>query len=100
MGGRIRVAHGVYEASSLSAGDVIEMFTMPDGARLLEGSLAHDALGSGTTLAVGTAAHTNAAGTAVSAAAAAFKVSSCINISAKSRYSCYFSSRFWNRNRH
>ena len=73
MGGRIRVAHGVYEASSLSAGDVIEMFTMPDGARLLEGSLAHDALGSGTTLAVGTAAHTNAAGTAVSAAAAAFK---------------------------
>ena len=73
MGGRIRVAHGVYEASSLSAGDVIEMFTMPDGARLLEGSLAHDALGSGTTLAVGTAAHTNAAGSAVVAAAAAFK---------------------------
>ena len=73
LGGRIRVAHGVYEASSLASGDVIEMFILPDGARLLEGSLAHDALGSSTTLSVGTAAHTNAAGTAVAAAAAAFK---------------------------
>lgn len=73
LGGRIRVAHGVYEASSLASGDVIEMFILPDGARMLEGSLAHDALGSSTTLSVGTAAHTNAAGTAVSASAAAFK---------------------------
>ena len=73
LGGRIRVAHGVYEASSLASGDVIEMFILPDGARLLEGSLAHDALGSSTTLSVGTAAHKNAAGTAVSASAAAFK---------------------------
>jgi hypothetical protein len=73
MSGRIRVAHGTYEASSLASGDVIEMFIMPDGARLLEGSLAHDAMGSGTTLSVGYAAHTNAAGTAVSAAAAAYK---------------------------
>ena len=73
MSGRIRVAHGTYEASSLASGDVIEMFIMPDGARLLEGSLAHDAMGSGTTLSVGYAAHTNAAGTAVSASAAAYK---------------------------
>ncbi len=73
LGGRIRVAHGVYEASSLASGDVIQMFTLPDGARLLEGSLAHDALGGSTTLSVGYAAHTNAAGTAVSAAAAAYK---------------------------
>ena len=73
MSGRIRVAHGTYEASSLASGDVIEMFILPDGARLLEGSLAHDALGSSTTLSVGYAAHTNAAGTAVSAAAAAYK---------------------------
>ena len=73
LGGRIRVAHGTYEASSLASGDVIEMFIMPDGARLLEGSLAHDAMGSSTTLSVGYAAHTNAAGTAVSAAAAAYK---------------------------
>jgi hypothetical protein len=73
LGGRIRVAHGVYEASSLASGDVIQMFTLPDGARLLEGSLAHDALGGSTTLSVGYAAHTNSAGTAVSASAAAYK---------------------------
>ena len=73
LSGRIRVAHGTYEASSLASGDVIEMFVLPDGARLLEGSLAHDALGASTTLSVGYAAHTNAAGTAVSAAAAAYK---------------------------
>lgn len=73
LGGRVRVAHGTYEASSLASGDVIEMFILPDGARLLEGSLAHDAMGSSTTLSVGYAAHTNAAGTAVSAAAAAYK---------------------------
>ena len=73
MGGRIRVAHGTYEASALASGDVIEMFVLPDGARLLEGSLAHDALGASTTLSVGYAAHTNAAGTAVSASAAAYK---------------------------
>ena len=73
LGGRIRVAHGTYEASSLASGDVIEMFVLPDGARLLEGSLAHDALGASTTLSVGYAAHTNGAGTAVSASAAAYK---------------------------
>ena len=73
LAGRIRVAHGTYEASSLASGDVIEMFTLPDGARLLEGSLAHDALGGSSTLSVGYAAHTNSAGTAVAAAAAAYK---------------------------
>ena len=73
LAGRIRVAHGTYEASSLAAASEIEMFVLPDGARLLQGSLAYDALGGGTTLSVGYAAHTNAAGTAVSAAAAAYK---------------------------
>jgi len=73
LAGRIRIAHGTYEASSLASGDVIEMFILPDGARVIEGSLAHDALGSSTTLSVGYAAHTNKAGTAVSASAAAYK---------------------------
>lgn len=73
MGGRIRVAHGTYEASALASGDVIEMFILPDGARLLEGSLAHDALGASTTLSVGYGAHTDASGAAVSASAAAYK---------------------------
>lgn len=73
LAGRVRVAHGTYEASSLASGDVIEMFILPDGARILQGSIAHDALGASTTLSVGYAAHTNAAGTAVSASAAAYK---------------------------
>ena len=73
MGGRVRIAHGVYEASSLASGDVIEMFNIPNGARLIEGSLAHDALGASTTLSVGYAAHTDSSGSAVSAGAAAYK---------------------------
>jgi aspartate 1-decarboxylase len=73
MGGRVRIAHGVYEASALASGDVIEMFNIPNGARLIEGSLAHDALGGSTTLSVGYAAHTDSSGTAVAAAAAAYK---------------------------
>ena len=83
LSGRIRVAHGTYEASSLASGDVIEMFVLPDGARLLTGSLAHDALGASTTLSVGYAAHTNAAGTAVSAAAAAYKAAAASTSAAK-----------------
>jgi aspartate 1-decarboxylase len=73
MGGRVRIAHGVYEASALASGDVIEMFNIPNGARLIEGSLAHDALGASTTLSVGYAAHTNSSGSAVAASAAAYK---------------------------
>lgn len=83
LGGRVRVAHGTYEASSLASGDVIEMFVLPDGARLLTGSLAHDALGASTTLSVGYAAHTNAAGTAVSASAAAYKAAAASTSAAK-----------------
>lgn len=71
--GRVRIAHGTYEASALPSGDVIEMFTLPDGARLIEGSLAYDALGSSTTLSVGYAAHVASDGSAVNASAAAYK---------------------------
>ena len=73
QGGRIRVAHGVYEASSLASGDVIEMFNIPNGARLLVGSLAHDALGASTTLSVGYAAHTDSSGSTVALDADAYK---------------------------
>jgi hypothetical protein len=73
LSGRVRVAYGTYEAASLAAASEIEMFVLPNGARLVQGNLAYDALGSGTTLSVGYAAHTNAAGTAVSASAAAYK---------------------------
>jgi len=73
LAGRVRVAFAEYEASSLASGDVVQMFNLPNGARIVSGRLAHDALNSSTTLSVGYAAHTNAAGTAVSAAAAAYK---------------------------
>ena len=73
LAGRVRVAFAEYEASSLASGDVIQMFNLPNGARIISGRLAHDALNSSTTLSVGYAAHTNAAGTAVSLSAAAYK---------------------------
>tara|TARA_B100001094_G_C18037569_1_gene723357 strand:+ start:404 stop:868 length:465 start_codon:yes stop_codon:yes gene_type:complete len=65
LGGRLRVAYGLYEASSLASGDVIEMFNLPNGARILKGELVHDAMGSSTTLSVGHAAYANSAGTTV-----------------------------------
>jgi hypothetical protein len=49
------------------------MFILPDGARIISGSLAHDALGSSTTLAVGHGAYVNAAGTTVALDADEFK---------------------------
>ena len=73
LAGRVRVAFAEYEASSLASGDVVQMFNLPNGARIISGRLAHDALNSSTTLSVGYAAHTNAAGTSVSLSAAAYK---------------------------
>jgi hypothetical protein len=73
LAGNVRVAYGSYEASSLASGDVIEMFALPNGARILQGQLAHDALGASTTLSVGYGAHNTSADVAVSASAAAYK---------------------------
>jgi len=73
LSGRVRVAHAEYVAFSLASGDLIQMFNLPDCSIIISGRLAHDALGSSTTLSVGYAAHNNAAGTAVSASAAAYK---------------------------
>jgi len=73
LAGRVRVAFAEYEAASLAINDVIQMFNLPNGARIISGRLAHDGLGGSATLSVGYAAHTNAAGTAVSAAAAAYR---------------------------
>ena len=69
----VRVAYSEYEASSLASGDVIEMFNLPNGARIISAKLCHDALGGSTTLSVGYAAHTDSAGSAVAAAAAGLK---------------------------
>lgn len=62
--GRIRVAYALAEAASLAVGP-IEMFNLPNGARILSGELVHDALGGSTTASVGHAAYKNADGTVV-----------------------------------
>ena len=61
--GRVRIAYATYEASAEQS--TIEMFNLPNGARIIRGYLGHDALGSSTTLSVGYAAHTTSAGATV-----------------------------------
>ena len=73
LSGRVRVAFAEYEAASLAINDVVEMFNLPNGARIVSGRLAHDALNSSTQLSVGYAAHTNSAGSTVALDADAYK---------------------------
>ena len=61
LAGRVRVAIAEYEASAEQS--TVHMFSIPNGARLLSGSVAYDALGSSTTISVGYAAHTKSDGT-------------------------------------
>jgi len=63
--GRRRLAYGEYEAVAVGTGTVIEMFNLPNGARVLSGELTYDALDTSSTLSVGHAGYNNAAGTAV-----------------------------------
>ena len=73
LAGRVRVAFAEYEAASLAVDDVIQMFNLPNGARIVSGRLAHDALNSSTQLSVGYAAHTSSAGSTVALDADAYK---------------------------
>ena len=61
LAGRVRIAFAEYEASAEQS--TIHMFSIPNGARLLSGTVAYDALGSSTTISVGYAAHTKSDGT-------------------------------------
>ena len=61
LSGRVRVAFAEYEASAEQS--TIAMFSIPNGARLLSGSVAYDALGGSTTISVGYAEHTKSDGT-------------------------------------
>jgi|TARA_A100001015_G_scaffold299210_1_gene382963 hypothetical protein len=65
LSGRVRIAFAEYEASAEQS--TINMFSIPNGARLLSGTVAYDALGSSTTISVGYAAHTKADGTSEAA---------------------------------
>jgi hypothetical protein len=64
--GRARIAFADFTFDSTGAGSV-NMFRIPNGARIISGRLHHAALGSGTTLSIGHAAYDNAAGTTVAA---------------------------------
>jgi len=83
LGGRVRIAHGTYTAAALQIGDVVEMFVLPDGARIITGFLANAALGASTTLSVGYGAHSTAAGAAVSLSAAAYLAATSTSSAAK-----------------
>ncbi len=63
--GRKRMAYGEYEAAAIAAGTVIEMFNLPNGARILSGELTYDALDTSSTLSVGHAGYNDSTGTAV-----------------------------------
>jgi len=64
--GRARIAFADFTFASTAAGSV-NMFTIPNGARIISGRLHHAALGSNTTISVGHAAYVNAAGATVAA---------------------------------
>jgi len=72
LAGNVRVARGVYEASALAQNDVIEMFALPNGARIVHGYVYLDALGASTDISVGHAAYVNSAGSTVTADADEF----------------------------
>jgi hypothetical protein len=61
--GRVRVAFAEYEASAEQS--TINMFVLPNGARIVRSRLAHDAMGGSTTISVGHAAYVSADGDAV-----------------------------------
>ena len=61
--GRVRVAYADF--TSAAAQETINMFKLPDGARIIGGRLNHANLGTSTTVSVGHAAYTKADGTAV-----------------------------------
>ena len=63
LAGRVRVAFAEYEADAEQS--TINMFVLPNGARIVRSRLAHDAMGASTTISVGHAAYVNADGTTV-----------------------------------
>jgi len=65
LGGRMRIAYGSFTAATEQSD--IQMFNLPNGARILDGEVVHAALNSSTTLSVGHAAYKNSAGTVVAA---------------------------------
>ena len=61
--GRVRVAYADFTAAG--AQETINLFKLPNGARIIGGRVNHANLGTSTTLSVGHAVYVNAAGTTV-----------------------------------
>jgi hypothetical protein len=61
--GRVRIAYADFTADA--AQETINLFKLPNGARIIGGRVNHANLGTSTTLSVGHAAYVNAAGTTV-----------------------------------
>ena len=59
VGGRMRVAYDTYEASSLEADSTIDMFKLPNGARIWQMVLVTDDLSGSGTLQVGDSSDPN-----------------------------------------
>ena len=62
--GRVRFMYDTYEASSLGAGSVIQLFRVLDNWRILDWKIWHDALGGSSTLDLGDVADPNRYNTA------------------------------------
>lgn len=72
LAGRVRIAFADVTLASAASADVVQMFNLPNGARILDGYLTNAALGASTTISVGNAAYKNSAGTTVALSAAAY----------------------------
>lgn len=70
--GRVRIAYADFTAAG--AQETINMFRLPDGARIIGGRVNHIALGNSTQLSVGHAEYVNAAGTTVALDVDEYKV--------------------------
>ena len=71
LGGRVRYAYGSFTAATQQSD--IQMFNLPNNARIIEGTVSHAALGSSTTISVGHAAYNDSDGTAIVADVDEFK---------------------------
>tara|TARA_R110000803_G_scaffold124857_1_gene192541 strand:- start:34 stop:456 length:423 start_codon:yes stop_codon:yes gene_type:complete len=86
--GRVRVMYDTYEAASVAAGSTIQLFTIPENARVLDFKIWNDALGSSSTLAFGDAGDVDRlhAATASSSASIMVPVVAAINTMAGYTY--------------
>jgi len=77
LAGRVRIAYADFTAAG--AQETINMFKLPNGARIIGGRVNHVALGGSTTLSIGHAAYVKADETAVAADVDEYKAAASSN---------------------